>query len=292
MSSIKAFESLSGRISGGCTLSGSLSCSGGLSGKVSLPTNFERYNGDYEVTPDAFNAQTLPTANKLLTQDVVVKKFHIMRPAISSRVLRSTLQKRRTNMPNSNVNKVIYGGRTLIDLTGDTVSPDKLLTGVTAHDKSGAAIEGTCTRDVDSTDATVSEAEILLGKTAYARGAKLTGTMPNKGAIAEKITTKAQAVTVPQGYHDGSGKVSIDSVEQSKLVGNNIRQGVTILGVDGTLEPSSEVKSQAKTVTPKTTQQVVLPDENIDYLSQVTVAAIPYVESDNSAGGITVTIAG
>nr|DAQ19102.1 MAG TPA: tail protein [Caudoviricetes sp.] len=195
-------------------------------------------------------------------------------------------------MPNSNVNKVIYGGRTLIDLTGDTVSPDKLLTGVTAHDKSGAAIEGTCTRDVDSTDATVSEAEILLGKTAYARGAKLTGTMPNKGAIAEKITTKAQAVTVPQGYHDGSGKVSIDSVEQSKLVGNNIRQGVTILGVDGTLEPSSEVKSQAKTVTPKTTQQVVLPDENIDYLSQVTVAAIPYVESDNSAGGITVTIAG
>ena len=195
-------------------------------------------------------------------------------------------------MPNSNVNKVIYGGRTLIDLTGDTVSPDKLLTGVTAHDKSGATIEGTCTRDVDSTDATVSEAEILLGKTAYARGAKLTGTMPNKGAIAEKITTKAQAVTVPQGYHDGSGKVSIDSVEQSKLVGNNIRQGVTILGVDGTLEPSSEVKSQAKTVTPKTTQQVVLPDENIDYLSQVTVAAIPYVESDNSAGGITVTIAG
>lgn len=195
-------------------------------------------------------------------------------------------------MPNSNVNKVIYGGRTLIDLTGDTVSPDKLLTGVTAHDKSGAAIEGTCTRDVDSTDATVSEAEILLGKTAYARGAKLTGTMPNKGAIAEKITTKAQAVTVPQGYHDGSGKVSIDSVEQSKLVGNNIRQGVTILGVDGTLEPSSEVTSQAKTVTPKTTQQVVLPDENIDYLSQVTVAAIPYVESDNSAGGITVTIAG
>lgn len=195
-------------------------------------------------------------------------------------------------MPNSNVNKVIYGGRTLIDLTGDTVSPDKLLTGVTAHDKSGAAIEGTCTRDVDSTDVTVSEAEILLGKTAYARGAKLTGTMPNKGAIAEKITTKAQAVTVPQGYHDGSGKVSIDSVEQSKLVGNNIRQGVTILGVDGTLEPSSEVQSQAKTVTPKTTQQVVLPDENIDYLSQVTVAAIPYVESDNSAGGITVTIAG
>ena len=74
MSSIKAFESLSGHISGGCTLSGTLSCNGSLSGKISIPTNFDRYNGDYEVVPNAFNAQTLPTANKLLTQDVVVKK--------------------------------------------------------------------------------------------------------------------------------------------------------------------------------------------------------------------------
>ena len=35
-----------------------------------------------------------------------------------------------------------------------------------------------------------------------------------------------------------------------------------------------------------------LPDEGYDYLSQVTVAAIPYVESDNAAGGKTATIAG
>lgn len=195
-------------------------------------------------------------------------------------------------MPNTNVNKVIYGGRILIDLTGDTVSPDNLLNGVTAHDKSGASIKGACTWDVDSTDATVAEAEILSGKTAYARGTKLTGTMPNRGAISQKITTKAQEVTIPHGYHDGSGKVSIDTIEQDKLIGNNIRQGVTILGVEGTLEPSSEVTSQAKSVTPSTEPQIVLPDEDVDYLSQVTVAAIPYVESDNSAGGITVTIAG
>ena len=41
-------------------------------------------------------------------------------------------------MPNQNVNKVIYGGRVLIDLTGDTVDPSKLLKGSKAHDKSGA----------------------------------------------------------------------------------------------------------------------------------------------------------
>lgn len=65
------------------------------------------------------------------------------------------------------INKVIYGGKTLIDLTGDTVSADKLLAGITAHDKSGAPITGSCSFDVDSTDATAAVAEILLGKTAY-----------------------------------------------------------------------------------------------------------------------------
>ena len=31
------------------------------------------------------------------------------------------------------INKVVYGGKPLIDLTGDTVTADKLLEGVTAH---------------------------------------------------------------------------------------------------------------------------------------------------------------
>lgn len=190
------------------------------------------------------------------------------------------------------INKVIYGGNTLIDLTADTVTPDKLSKDVTAHDQSGAVITGTCTFDVDSTDATVQVAEMLTGKTAYARGAKLTGTMPNNGAAGGTITSKAQEVAIAQGYHDGSGKVGIDSTEQAKIVAGNIKQGVTILGVTGTCEPSSDVTAQAKSVTPSTVQQTVLPDDGIDYLSQVTVAAIPYVESDNAAGGKTVTIAG
>ena len=45
------------------------------------------------------------------------------------------------------INKVIYGGNTLIDLTGDNITPADLLSGKTAHDKSGATITGTCTFD-------------------------------------------------------------------------------------------------------------------------------------------------
>ena len=190
------------------------------------------------------------------------------------------------------INKVVYGGRVLIDLTADTVTADKLLKDITAHDKSGATVTGTCTFDVDSSDATAAVAEILTGKTAYARGTKLTGTMPNNGAIDEKISTKDQEVTVPQGYHDGSGKVGIDATEQAKLIATNIREGVTILGVEGTMSGTEDAKPQAKTVTPTTSEQTILPDEEYNYLSQVTVAAIPYAESENSAGGVTVTIAG
>ena len=190
------------------------------------------------------------------------------------------------------INKVIYNGNTLIDLTSDTVTEDKILKGYTAHDKTGEVITGTCSYDVDSSDGTVSESEILLGKTAYARGSKVTGTMPNNGAINQTITTKEQEVLVSQGYHDGSGKVTIDSTEQAKIIPSNIKLGVTVLVVEGTLEPSSDVTAHAKTVTPTTSEQTVLPDPEYDYLSQVTVAAIPYSESSNAAGGTTVTIAG
>lgn len=188
------------------------------------------------------------------------------------------------------INKVIYGGNTLIDLTADTITADKLAKGVTAHDKSGAVITGTNTFDADTQDATAAVAEILSGKTAYVRGAKLTGTMKNNGAVTGTISAKAGVYTVPQGYHDGSGKVSIASTEQAKIVPENIRDGVTILGVEGKMSGTEGAKPQSKSVTPSTEEQVVLPDTGYNYLSQVTVAAIPYDETDNSAGGKTVTI--
>ncbi len=189
-------------------------------------------------------------------------------------------------------NKVIYGGKTLMDLTGDSVTPDKLLAGETAHDKSGEAISGECTFDVDSADATVTAAEILKGKTSYARGSKITGTMLNHGAVAGNIATKEDSYIIPAGHHDGSGTVKIDETEKAKLVPGNIRSGVTVLGVEGNMTGTEDVNAQAKTVSPSTVQQTVLPDEGYNYLSEIVVGAIPYVESSNSAGGTTVTIAG
>lgn len=194
-------------------------------------------------------------------------------------------------MANSYNNKIVLAsGEVLIDLTGDTVDATHVLDGFTFHDKSGAPVTGTCTYDSDTSDDTAAVGEILSGKTAHARGALLTGTMPNNGAQIGSIGTKTQEVTIAQGYHDGSGKVSISADEQAKLVPNNIREGITILGVEGTMSGSESVVAQARTVTPKFTQQVISPEDGYTHLSQVTVYPITVTYSDNSAGGKTVTI--
>lgn len=188
--------------------------------------------------------------------------------------------------------KIIYNGQVLIDLTGDTVTADKLLKGYTAHGKDGEVVNGSCEFDVNSSGATATAAEILTGKTAAVKGAMVTGSMKNNGAVSGKITTKAGQYTVPQGYHDGSGKVQIDSAEQAKIIPENIRQGVTVLGVEGTMSGTEGANAETKEVTPSAVEQVILPDtdKGYNYIAQVTVKPIPYVETENEAGGVTVTI--
>lgn len=193
-------------------------------------------------------------------------------------------------MANQYNNKVVLSnGEVLIDLSGDTADAAHVLKGLTFHDKSGAPVTGTCEYDSDTSDDTAAVAEILNGKTAHARGVKLTGTMPNNGAVSGTIASKAAAYTIPQGYHDGSGKVQISATEQAKIVAGNIKSGVELLGVTGTYGGES-ISAEAKTATPSFTQQVIQPDNGYDYLSAVTVKAIPITYTDNSADGKTITI--
>ena len=191
----------------------------------------------------------------------------------------------------SNINKVVYGNRTLIDLTTDTLtSTDQLASGIIAHDRTGAVITGTNTYDADTSDANAAAGEILSGKTAYVSGNKITGTMANNGGNNVTISAKTGA-TIPAGYYDGSGKAVLDSTSNTNLIANNIREGVTILGIEGTMSGSEGVKATSLSVTPYTTAQSFVPSDLGDYnsITSVTVAAIAYTETANSYG-LTATI--
>lgn len=97
-------------------------------------------------------------------------------------------------------NKVTYNGNTLIDLTADNITAADLLAGKTAHG---------------------------------ADGETLTGAMVNRGAVSGTIATKAAVYTIQAGYHNGSGSVQISATEQAKIISENIKSGVTLLGVAG-----------------------------------------------------------
>ena len=86
----------------------------------------------------------------------------------------------------------------------------------------------------ETSEANITSADVLTGKTGYNASGSVSGSMANNGSTSGTISTKAGTVTIPQGYTTG-GTVSISSTEQSKIVASNIKSGVTLLGVAGSL---------------------------------------------------------
>ena len=190
------------------------------------------------------------------------------------------------------VSKVIYGNTTIMDISDDTVNASALLSGYTAHGADGAPITGNCTYDADTKDATALVGEILLNKTAYKNGSKLVGTMPNIGKQTGYLVSASSSVVIQQGYHDGSGTVALSTADQTALVSDNIREGVTILGILGNMSGSEDVKATSTTLTPYTTLSTYLPNQfgDYNYFSQITVDEIATSTTVNGGGGWTMTI--
>ena len=127
------------------------------------------------------------------------------------------------------------GGATLISF------PDEYISGIESL--------------TNTNDATATDSDVLANKTAYANGQKLSGSLPNKGEANIELTDLTTK-TVERGYYSG-GTAKIADAESAKIIPENIKSGVTVLGVEGTLESGSSAS---------------------------------YSESVNSGGGLTATI--
>ncbi len=137
---------------------------------------------------------------------------------------------------------------------------------------------------VDTSDATAGEGDILATKTAYlSDGTKHTGSMTNRGAVSQTLDTITTSYTIPSGYHNGSGSVSVST--QTKSV-TPTTSAQTVNADSGKVLSSVSVgaiQTQTKSATPSDSSQTITPDSG-KYLSQVSVAAV------TSASGIGQTL--
>lgn len=138
----------------------------------------------------------------------------------------------------------------------------------------------------DTSDADAAAENMDLNKSGYVNGKKVVGTKPVHGAGGGTISEKDGTVSIPKGSYDGTGKVEIAAEEKAKLIPENIRKGISVLGVVGNMSTTEGANPQAKSVTPTKSKQVILPDSGsgYNYLSQVTIEAIPdeYINTDDA----------
>lgn len=85
----------------------------------------------------------------------------------------------------------------------------------------------------DTTDADAAAGDVLSGKTFFGANGSVNGSMTNNGAVSRELSTPNDSYTIPQGYHNGSGTVTLKPSEAAKLVSGNIKSGVTMFGVSG-----------------------------------------------------------
>ena len=183
---------------------------------------------------------------------------------------------------------VLSDGTVLIDLTQDDVKPENVDENIYFHDKAGKRQKGTSKKTVDASNVTAEATEVLTGRT-FGKGNEVqTGTMPDNSGK-DVIISNTTGTAIPIGYSDGSGVAKISADDVAKLTPDNIKQGVTILGVEGDYG-ADNMSSQEKTATPSFEKQTITPDPGVSFLTSVTVEAIKVDRKDNEAGGVTVTI--
>lgn len=168
------------------------------------------------------------------------------------------------------VNKVVYGTTVLVDLTGDSVTPDKLAKGETAHDASGEPITGTMESGIDTSDATATPDDMREGTTAYVNGEKVTGTIPLWNGInwdtPKDVTwdSKNKRLTI-RGSLSARRMIKEGSISTMHIPGEtlgnataaDVVSGKTFTSADGYRIAGAAPSKDAASYTPGTEDQII-----------------------------------
>ena len=208
-----------------------------------------KYKGNEIASINGGGTKTLKTEGKYCEGDIEVKETATTGMSVEQKSWR------RTGGP--------FQGYTLYAKSKALTEPASLAAGAQVE----MAISGSALGDAPRTS-------VLEGRTftsLYTSLPATSGTMPNNGAKTLEITDADTAVAIPEGYHNGSGSAKIADAEKAKLTGENIREGVTILGKTGTLKVANLQDEKSVSVTANGTVEVA-PDEGYDGVKKVSVA--------------------
>lgn len=170
-----------------------------------------------------------------------------------------------------------YNGLSSVVVEGSTnLDPKNIMYGVKIFDYTGTA----------TMDADAKAYEIIKGKTAYVYGNKIIGTYePPTFTTQKKSVTPsaAQQVIAPDSGYNGLSQVTVSG--DSNLIADNIKSGVSIFGITGTLAASASNNNVEAYVI-----DAANPTVNFKTTGTVKVYGYGYTTSSSGWGGSTTTV--